>query len=559
MFASPQRNVARLTEREFDLLIIGGGIHGATLAREAARQGLTVALVERADFCAATSASSLKILHGGIRYLQQGNLPRVRQSVRERRTMLQIAPHLVDPLPCAMPTYGHGMKSREVMFCGLLAYNLLSGDRNRGVAPGKALPRCHIGSRSDWLSIAPGLDNPRYTGAAFWHDARVHSTERLGWGFIEAAIQAGATAVNYVDVTGFLRRGRDVTGVTAIDRTTGKTLSVAARMTVNNTGPWVKDTLGLLGEAVTAPSYRCAVAMNVVLRRQLLPNIAVGLTAYREGWKSGRLFFFVPWRGRTMVGTYLRSCEGGTGGPTFTREDCRAFISNLNLAFPSACLETADIAFIHAGLMPAADVPVAPNGEPDLLNHVQILDHGRSDGISGLMTVLGVKWTTARDVAERTLSAVRAKLGRTVPAVSSIQPLPGGDRAEPEATVQEAMKAGVSETVARHLARHYGTACQSVLRAAQDDPGLLAPLGPATHVTGAEVRYAVREEMALTLPDVVLRRTDLGTAGLPDDATLQRAGSIMARELGWDAARLDRELSDLRALPCWPSNDTPCH
>jgi glycerol-3-phosphate dehydrogenase len=554
MSLSIKRDTARFAEREYDLLIVGGGIHGATLACEAAREGYSVALIERGDFCSATSANSLKILHGGIRYLQQANLVRLRQSVRERRRLLQLAPHLVDPLACAMPTYGHGMKGREAMFCGLLAYDLLSWDRNRGLAPTKVMPRCRIGSRADWLAVAPALDNSRYTGAAFWHDACAHSTERLGWGFIQAAVEAGADAANYVDVTGFQRRGRDVTGVTAVDRRTGRTLTIAAKVTVNNTGPWVKETLGLLGEEVTSPAYRCAVAMNVVLRRQLLPRTAVGLTAYKEGWKSGRLFFFVPWRGRTMVGTYLRPHNGSPDGLKVTPEDCRAFVANLNLAFPSAHLETGDIAFIQAGLMPAADRSAGQGAEPELLNGYQVLDHAPADGINGLMSVLGVKWTTARDVAERTLGTVRAKLGRPGAAAPvSIQPLPGGDMADVAAVVKEAVQAGVSEAQAEHLVRHYGTRYRSVLRTGSGDPDLLNPLGEGTRVTGGEVLHAVREEMALTLADVVLRRTDLGSAGMPADRALRNAGTIMARELGWDAARLDQELADLRAQPCWPA------
>ena len=553
MLATSQRQLNGLTDREFDLLIVGGGIHGATLAREAGRQGLSVALVERGDFCAATSANSLKILHGGIRYLQQGNLPRLRQSVRERRAMLQLAPYLVDPLPCVMPTYGHGMKSRAIMFCGLLAYNLLSCDRNRGVPPGKTLPVCRIGSRADWLAIAPDVNDPRYTGAAFWHDAYVHSTERLGWAFTAGAIQAGAVAANYVEVTGFQRRGRAVTGVTAVDRLTGQTLSIRAKVTVNNTGPWVKDTLALLGEPVTVPAYRCAVAMNVVLRRQLLPRYAVGLTVYQEGWKSGRLFFFVPWRNRTMVGTYLRPHNDGAA-PRITGADAEAFIANLNLAYPSARLTVNDIAFIHAGLMPAADEPVQPGDEPDLLNHYQILDHGRTDGLSGLMTVLGVKWTTSRDVAERTLAVIRSRVGRRKsPSATPDQPLPGGERADVETLVNEAVQAGLPDPTARHLVRHYGIHYAQVWRRGENDPALRQPLGADTGVTGAEVVHAVRAEQAMKLADVILRRTDLGSAGRPMEATLRQAAAIMTRELGWDDSHRDRELAELQALPCWPA------
>jgi glycerol-3-phosphate dehydrogenase len=286
----------------------------------------------------------------------------------------------------------------------------------------------------------------------------------------------------------------------------------------------------------------------------LLPRYAVGLTACKDGWKNSRLFFFVPWRNRTMVGTYLRPHTGGADDLKVTQEDCRSFISNLNLAYPAAHLGTADIAFIHAGLLPATDKTVEPGAEPELLNHVQILDHARSDGIDGLMTVLGVKWTTSRDVAQRTLAAVWAKLKRPgAPVPSAIQPLPGGDMADVAVVVNEAMQAGLPEVTARHLVRHYGTRYRNVLRTGNGDSDLLKPLGEASHVTGAEVLHAVREERAESLADVVLRRTDLGTAGRPAEAALLNAATIMARELGWDAARLDRELADLQALPCWPA------
>jgi len=548
-----KRDITSLTGREFDILIIGGGIHGVTLAREAALAGLAVALVEKSDFCSATSANSLKILHGGIRYLQQANLPRVRQSVIERRTMLQIAPHLIDPLPCAMPTYGHGMKSKEIMFCGLLAYDLLSRDRNQGLPPNKSIPKCRIGSRTDWLAIAPQLDNPRFNGAALWHDAITWNTERLGLGFAAAAIQAGATLVNYIEVTGFHRNGRDVTGVTAIDLIRNQSLTIRAKITVNNTGPWAKETLRLLGEEVTTPEYRCTLAMNVVLRKQLIANHAVGLTAYKEGWKSGRLFFFVPWRDRTMVGTYLSPHTGSPDQLKVTPEDIHSFMDNLNLAYPAAQLKPEDIAFIQAGIMPAADREVSPNGEPSLLNHYQILDHAKSDNVNGLMSILGVKWTTARDVAQRTLATLLTKLGRHQDTPSSmIRPLPGGDIPNVAALVDEAIQSGLSEVMARHLVRNYGTGYRDVIRVGSTHPLWLKPLGEGTCVTGAEVIFALREEMAQTMTDVVLRRTDLGSAGRPSKAALMNAAVMMAHELAWNAARLDQELAILKALPCWP-------
>lgn len=547
------RDITSLAGREYDILIIGGGIHGITLAREAALANLSVALVEKSDFCSATSSSSLKILHGGIRYLQQANVPRLRQSVIERRTLLTIAPHLVEPLPCTMPTYGYGMKSKAAMFLGLTTYNLLSRDRNQGLSPEKTLPHCRIGSRADWLAIAPELDDPRYTGAALWHDAIAMNTERLGLGFVAAATQAGAHVANYVEVTGFLRSGRDVTGVTAIDLITNQSLTIRAKVTVNNTGTWTKDILNLLGAEISTPKYRCALAMNVVLRKQLIATHAVGLTAYKKGWKSGRLFFFVPWRDRTMVGTYLRPHTGKPDQLKVTPEDLQSFIANLNLAYPSAQLKPEDVAYIQAGIMPAEDQEVSTDGEPNLLNHYQILDHAKADNMHGLVSVLGVKWTTARDVAQRTLATLLVKLGRRPEVPTSTPcPLPGGDIPDIKALINEAIQSGLSEPLARHLVGNYGTGYRNVVRLGTTNSLWLKPLGEGTTVTGAEVIFALREEMAQSMTDVVLRRTDLGSAGRPSKAALMNAAVIMARELAWDAPRLDKELAILNALPCWP-------
>jgi glycerol-3-phosphate dehydrogenase len=294
--------------------------------------------------------------------------------------------------------------------------------------------------------------------------------------------------------------------------------------------------------------------MNVVLNKQLIASHAVGLTAFKEGWKSSRLFFFVPWHDRTMVGTYLRPHNGRPDQLEITPADIQSFIDNLNLAFPAAHLTPADVSFIQAGIMPADDTDVPPGCEPNLLNHVQILDHAASDNLNGLLSVLGVKWTTARDVAQRTLNLLVAKLGHPqAVAPTGHRPLPGGDFTDMKALIAECVEAGLPDAIAQHLVSNYGTGCRDVIRLGSTNPLWLKPLGAGTTVTGAEVIFALREEMAQTMADIVLRRTDLGSAGRPSKAALMNAAVIMARELNWDAPRLDKELAILRALPCWPN------
>jgi glycerol-3-phosphate dehydrogenase len=544
-----KRDLGRLSRQTYDILIVGGGIYGCVLAREAARRGLSVAVVDKGDFCSATSANSLKIIHGGIRYLQQFDLLRLRQSARERRILLQIAPHLVHPLRCAMPTFGHLLKSREALFCGMLANDILSWDRNRGLPPDKRISMGRTGSRAEWLHVAPDIDDPRYTGVAFWQDAYAYNTERLGIGFLKAAVRAGADAANYLEVAGFRRKGRDVTGATAVDRVTGKTVAIAATVTVLNTGPWTKHTLSLLGDKVSCPDFRLSLTMNIVLRRQLTSAYALGLPLYREGWKKSRLYFFVPWRGRTMIGTHMRIHEGSPDTMSVTAQDLNSFISILNQAHPGARIAPEDVSFVHAGLLPAEDRDVGPGEEPEPLPHFRIVDHAASDGLNGLLTVLGVKYTTARDVAARTLTKLEARLGPSIaPASRSMEPLPGGDFRDLGALVAEAEAAGFSPDTARHLIYNYGAEYRDVVRLGTADRALLDPIGEGVMVLGAEVVHAIREEMAVTLADVVLRRTDLASAGLPNDAPLERAAELMAGELGWDEPRIRREIEgiDLR-------------
>lgn len=544
-----QRNIDRLSSHTYDVLIVGGGIYGCTLAREAVRRGLSVAVIDKNDFCSATSANSLKIIHGGIRYLQQFDLLRLRQSVKERRTLMQIAPHLVHPLRCAMPTYGHGMKSREALFCGILANNILSWDRNRGLPPDQRIHSGRVGSRAEWLQTAPDIADPRYTGVAFWEDAFAYNTERLGTAFLKAATRAGAEAANHLEVSGFLRSGRDVTGVTAVDKMTGKSISLTAEHTIINTGPWTRHTLGLLPERVSCPDFRLAMTLNIVLRRPLPLTHAVGLPVYRKDWNHSRLYFFVPWRGRTMIGTHIMPYSGSPDGTRVSAEALDSFLSILNQAHPGARITAADVALVHAGLLPAEDRDVEAGGEPELLNHFSIVDHAESDGLNGLMTVVGVKYTTARDVAERTLAKLAPKLGRSLaPASGEVEPLPGGNFHDLKALVDEVEASGFPRDMAQRLAYNYGTEYREVIRAGAANPALLQPVAQGAAILGAEVIHAVRDEMAVTLADVVLRRTDLGSAGLPDDTTLRHTAALMAGELGWNQSRLEQEIADVRKL-----------
>src|SRR5512132_2542109 len=228
------RNLSALTEREFDLVVVGGGICGAAVAWDAAQRGLAVALLERADFSGATSADSLKVVHGGIRYLQHLDVARVRQSARERSALLRVAPHLVHPRPIAVPTYGHGMAGGEVLWAGFRLLSLLTADRNRGIAdPDRHIPGARLISRREALEWFPGLEPKRLTGAGVFWDGQMYNPPRLVWAFVRSAISAGATAANWCEVESIRHAGGRVSGVVARDALTDDRFDVRGRVIVN--------------------------------------------------------------------------------------------------------------------------------------------------------------------------------------------------------------------------------------------------------------------------------------------------------------------------------------
>jgi glycerol-3-phosphate dehydrogenase len=491
-----RRDLPALAACEYDLAVVGGGIYGICAAREAARRGLATCLLERGDFAGETSANSLRIIHGGLRYLQHGDLRRMRESIGERRLLQRLAPKLVRPLPCLMPTYGHGLKGPEVLRVALALNDLVGWDRNSGLAPGEQLPRGRVLGRAELLSLLPQVSRDGLTGGAIWYDAQVTSSERLALAFLASGVAAGVAAANYVEVTGLLDRGGRVAGVGAVDRLTGDRVEVRARAVLNTAGPWADDLLRRAG-VDAPPLFQASKAFNLLLNRPLFDRFAVGLAgrwAFRDRdaivQKGAQLFFVVPWRDRCLVGTRHLRPEGPDDVVT-TEADVRRFIAEVNEAYPAAGLAREDVLAVYSGLLPEA--PGHGGAEVQLQKQAAFRDH-RLDGHDGLYTSVGVKWTTAREVAAQTVTRLAQRIA------------PGA------------------------------------LTPARDDAPLPAaePDGPATP---PRVRRAVQEEMAQRLADVVFRRTTLGADGHPGAEALERCADLVAAELGWNPARRQEELA----------------
>jgi glycerol-3-phosphate dehydrogenase len=473
-----RRDLPALAALDHDVVVVGGGIYGAAVAFDAAQRGLVTALVEREDFASGASWNSLKTIHGGMRHLQRADVFRLRESAGELGTLLRIAPALVRPLPFLVPTYGHGALGREAFATGLFVADRLTASRNRDLPPERRIPAGRTVAPEEAERLVPGLERRSLSGAALWYDAQARSTERLTLGFVRAAAEAGALCANHAEAVAYLRSSGRVRGVAVRDLLGGGSFELRARVVVNAAGPWADDLIALCG--LRRPRARLLRARNLVLSRTPAGPLAVGARS------AGRFLFLVPWEGRTLVGT---SYEPASDAPS----DPLDFFAEVQRAFPWAGLERGDIALVHEGLVPAEGESSRPS------TRSRLIDHETEDGLPGLLSLQGAKYTTARAEAERAVDFLVRKLGRP--------------------------------------AQRCRTAA--------------APLKHARLLEGPlaeRAKLAMRDEMALTLADAVLRRLDLGTGGRAAAADLEVVSAVARAELGWDAARERREKETLAAV-----------
>ena len=527
------RDLDRLTGQTFDLLVVGGGIYGLTIAYDAAQRGLSVALVERNDFGSGASFNHLRTIHGGLRYLQSLDVKRARESIRERRTTARIAPHAVRPLPFAVPVYRSLKRGKMAMRAGFLLDRLVAADRNRGVPASHRLPGGRVVSRNHAAQTFPGLRRQGLTGAAVFYDYVTTEPDRLTFSFAHAAVEHGATLVNHVEAMAPLVNGTHIVGVTARDALGGRTFEVAARMTINATGGRVDRLLAPLGITTGIPMLK---AMNLVTRRDAGDEALGGRST------SGRNLFLVPWRERALFGTWesARACDPDDAA--VTEEEVTAFMAELNQAFPALDLTMADVTLIHRGVVPAA----IKGDSIGLEGHEQIRDHA-AQGFDGLLTVAGTKFTTARGVAERVVNTVFSKLQqKPVPCRTATTPLPGGSLRDIGLAIADARREfdeGLPTDTIPHLIAAYGSRYRDVMEIAATRADWRTRLAPDSPVIGAELVLAARKEMAPKLADAVIRRTPLGALGHPGDPALNRAAAIVGGELGWSAERKLQEIA----------------
>jgi glycerol-3-phosphate dehydrogenase len=551
-----KRNPTSLRTNKYDLVVVGGGIFGACLAWDAVRRGLSVALVEKGDFSQATSANSFKIVHGGIRYLQHGDFPRIRESSRERRAFLRIAPHLVHPLPIVIPTYGHGKNGKAILRLGVMAYDLSVLDRNRGIKdPGRCIPAGRTLSRAECLKRFPGIEQEALTGGVLIHDAQMYNPPRLALSFLRSAVDAGAEVANYVEAIGFVASQGRVTGVKARDVLSGDEFEIQAQSVINAAGPWAGSLLERgLGVKLQPKLTFSRDACMVVKKKLFAGSEALAVMAQTADpdallSRSHRHLFVAPWReDYTLIGTWHVVFEGSPDEFTVTEQDIRNFLDELKAGY-SVDLDLSDVSMWNAGLVLFGE---NQPGQENLSygKRSLIIDHQEKHQIENLISVIGVRYTTARGIAEKAMNLLLRKLGRkSPPSDTDVTPVYGGDIecfADFSENVLRQAPHGLDADLLLPLLRNYGSKYQDVLSLIDENSRWSETVG-STSSLKAEVVHAVRHEMAQTLGDVIFRRTDIGTGENPGGVAVESCAEIMASELGWNADRVEREIRDLNA------------
>ena len=530
--AARRAALAALGSETFDLLVVGGGINGAGIARDAVLRGLRTALVEQADFASGTSSRSSKLIHGGLRYLEQGHIRLVLQACRERERLRRLAPHLVRPQRFLFPVYDGGPIGMVKLSLALLAYDVLAGlwnvHRHRMLAAGAV------------RAVEPMLRTDGLRGAGLYWDCRTDDA-RLVLETVLSAAQEGAVVLSYARVGAFLKEDGRIVGARVIDRLGHAEVTVRARAVVNAAGPWVDAVAAL--DAPGAPRLRLTKGVHLVVPRPRIGNSdAIVLHARADR----RVMFVIPWGDRAVIGTTDTDHAGGPEiAPTVEPADVGYLLETVNHYFPAARLRPDDVVSAYAGLRPL----IAPQGA----GAVAPSDTSREEEIftspAGLVSIAGGKLTTYRLMAIEVVDAVIGVLRRAGDtrvfgrSRTGSLPLPGGHVAPAElvAAVLSRDGDGIAPPVIGHLADRYGSRLDEVLELVARDGALAAPIVPPLLDPKAEVVEAVEREWAVTLEDVLRRRTHVALADAAGGAgAAPDVADLMAGPLGWtpEAARI---------------------
>jgi glycerol-3-phosphate dehydrogenase len=528
-----------ISDYPFDVIVIGAGINGAAVARDAAMRGLKLLLLDKGDISNGTTQWSTRLIHGGLRYLQYYEFTLVRESLKDREELLRLAPHLVKPLGFLVPVYDYMSRGKLMVQAGMIAYDALSYD--------KSLERHHIYNREQTLERYPGLNPEGLKGAAFYYDAQVEYAERIPVENAVSAHENGAVVLTYTKVDRIVVEDGRATGVEFENLLGGGRYSAHAPVILNMAGPWVDEVLGGMNRAEERMIGGTKGSHLVVDPFPGAPQTAL----YVEAQEDGRPYFIVPWNGRYLIGTTDIRYEDDLDYVEASEEEINYLVGETNRVIPEANLTRDDVLFTYSGVRP---LPHQPEGaEGGVTRRHLLYDHAEKDPkIEGLISTIGGKLSTYPTLAREMVEEVYKKLGRKAPKSRTDKvPLPGSDTKDFEAfTAEFKATSGLAEELAERLLKVYGVRAPEVLDEAGDDHSLRVPLSPSptveTGLLGAEVLYAFRREMAQTLSDVLLRRTMVGLGPRVALDVDEAAAQVAVRHLGWSQERAEREVREYR-------------
>ncbi|MEA5508987.1 glycerol-3-phosphate dehydrogenase [Crocosphaera sp. UHCC 0190] len=526
------RDFQSIQQTTYDLIVIGGGVNGAGVARDAALRGLKTILIEKGDFAGGTSSWSTRLIHGGLRYLEYFEFPLVRESLREREILLHTAPHLVRPLLLTIPIYRDRSRPYWKIWAGMCLYDILSAD--------KTVPAHRMLSTAKFKQLFPALDPDGLVGGAQYYDGQVTYAERLCLENILSADEAGATVLNYVKVTQLHRQGDKISHLTCKDGLTGQEFTITGKdncMVINTSGPWVDDVCQLgVKDGENAPIGKTQKIGGTKGSHIVVDPFAGApdTSLYVEAKSDGRPFFIVPWLGMYLIGTTDYKFEGTPDQLKADNDEIDYLLRETNNIIPNAQLSREDVKFTYSGVRPL------PNEEGKKAGSITrrhiFFDHGK-EGVKNLISLVGGKLTTYRQVGEEIVDIVYQKLGKSAPPCpTEDQPLPGYIlQTDPRIKqAHDKYQDKVSRRSIDHLFAMYGAKALDVLGLTEVEPDLGTLITSNLPDIKAQIVYGVRQEYAYTLVDLARRRTAIAMEGKYGLEALPSLIDTLQKYCGWD-------------------------
>lgn len=526
-------------ENQYDIIIIGGGITGVSIAYEAATQGLKVALFEKGDFGEATSSATSKLIHGGLRYLKNAEFGLVRESLSERKTLENIAPNFVYPLPFMIPTYSNLKNNKAILFAGMVLYDLLSLDKGFTWDKSKKLKFHKTISAKKTKRIEPCIPDHKLTGSSIYYDCQNINPERLTLGILKSAITNGAKAANYSKVESFIVADQNVKGVKVVDLVNESTHSITADLTINCTGPWTDIVLNSAADSKNSDHHiRRSEGIHIITKKQCNNHAVLMMT------KEGRHVMMIPWRNHTLIGTTDKEYKGAPDDYKVTKQSILELIDEINGNYGNSKIEYDDVLFAYGGLRPLVDNQTEASYESS--RKYEIFDNAK-DGLNGLITIEGGKYTTSRRLASNVMKTISKKLNKNLGnSITHKKYLVDSDIKNIESFIRQMVLRypQFSEATINYVGRNYGLQCHTIFRLALYEKPLMEVLTEDGEIL-AEVVYVMKKEMAFTLEDIFFRRTGIGTLGYPGDKVFNKVVETAKNYFNWNDERTKQEIDEV--------------